>query len=63
MICEKCGAEMSLSDSVKLNFTSKRFADKGFFSVPVIEKNAEKYTCPECGETAYAPEQEKDTEE
>lgn len=63
MICEKCGVEMELSESIDLNFTSRRFAEKGFFNVPVIEKKAEKYTCPECGETVFAPEKENDTEE
>lgn len=54
---------MELSESIDLNFTSRRFAEKGFFNVPVIEKKAEKYTCPECGETVFAPEKENVTEE
>lgn len=64
MICEKCEAEMVLTKKIPLEFTSPRFAERGFFNVPKQTRSAELYTCPECGNVQYGaekPEEEQPT--
>ncbi|SEL48030.1 hypothetical protein SAMN02910353_02705 [Ruminococcus sp. YRD2003] len=62
MICDKCEVEMNLAETIKLNFTSPNFAELGFFRVPKQYRNVEKYICPLCGKTGYAPEMPQDDE-
>jgi len=63
MICEKCGAEMTLQKQIQLNFTSPRFAELGHFKVRDELRNADIYVCPGCGEVRYAPEMPDEPEE
>ncbi|MCQ2490794.1 MAG: hypothetical protein MJ079_04300 [Ruminococcus sp.] len=62
MICDKCGAEMTPAEKFRLSFTSPRFEENGFFSVPKEYRSAVKYICG-CGNVQYCPESPEDGEE
>lgn len=53
---------MTPAEKFRLSFTSPRFEENGFFSVPKEYRSAVKYICG-CGNVQYCPESPEDGEE